>query len=68
MLLAHLSPPLTSSDIASIYPHTPPTMSSNLNYTIESQDLVWNTTDADGASTSVIYNLGDMAWGMYTFL
>jgi len=37
-------------------------MSSNLNYTIESQDLVWNTTDADGASTSVIYNLGDMAW------
>lgn len=43
-------------------------MSSNLNYTIESSDLVYNTTDADGVSTQVIYNLGDMAWGEFTHL
>jgi hypothetical protein len=40
-------------------------MSSNLNYTIESSDLVYNMTDVDGVSTQQIYNLGDMAWGEF---
>lgn len=43
-------------------------MSTNLNYTIESSDLVYNVTDAEGVSTQVIYNLGDMAWGEHPFL
>lgn len=37
----------------------------NLNYTVESSDLVYNLTDAEGVSTQVIYNLGDMAWGEF---
>lgn len=37
-------------------------MSSSIAYTPTSNDLVYNVTDADGVTTEIIYNLGDMAW------